>query len=150
MPQRIQLSRQRGWRKPEGAVVVSRPSRWGNPFKIGDRYVSRTAFHDCPYPEDDDRPLGTFQHAAWSPWPAWTEVVAVVRDAQHATELFRDHIAYESDGLWEPAYIRAELGGHDLCCWCALPEPGERDWCHGAVLLELSSQEGGEVDASAS
>jgi hypothetical protein len=30
-PHRIQLRRTRGWRKPDGAVVVSRPSRWGNP-----------------------------------------------------------------------------------------------------------------------
>ena len=35
MPARIQLRRTKGWRKPEGAVVVSRPSRWGNPFPIG-------------------------------------------------------------------------------------------------------------------
>ena len=33
-PKRIQLRRTRGWRKPEGAVIVSRPSRWANPFKI--------------------------------------------------------------------------------------------------------------------
>lgn len=31
-PVRVQLSRARGYRKPEGAVVVSRPSKWGNPF----------------------------------------------------------------------------------------------------------------------
>lgn len=35
-PQRIQLQRAKGWRKPEGAVVVSRPSRFSNPFKVGD------------------------------------------------------------------------------------------------------------------
>lgn len=35
MPERIQLRRTKGWRKPEGAVVVSRPSKWGNPFRIG-------------------------------------------------------------------------------------------------------------------
>jgi ribosomal protein S27AE len=33
-PERIQLSRAKGWRKPEGAVVVARPSRWGNPFRV--------------------------------------------------------------------------------------------------------------------
>ena len=32
IPKRIQLRRTKGWRKPLGAVVVSRPSRWGNPF----------------------------------------------------------------------------------------------------------------------
>ncbi len=28
------MSRRRGWRKPEGAVYVGRPTRWGNPFRI--------------------------------------------------------------------------------------------------------------------
>lgn len=36
MPKRIRLSRTRGWRLPEGAVVVSRPTRWGNPYAVGD------------------------------------------------------------------------------------------------------------------
>lgn len=36
MPQRIQLRRTQGWRKPEGAIVVARPTRWGNPFRVGD------------------------------------------------------------------------------------------------------------------
>jgi Domain of unknown function (DUF4326) len=39
-PQRIRLSRRAGWRKPAGAVVVSRPSKWGNPFRV-DRDRSR-------------------------------------------------------------------------------------------------------------
>ena len=37
MPQRIQLRRTKGWRKPEGAVVVTRSTRFGNPFTEGDR-----------------------------------------------------------------------------------------------------------------
>lgn len=35
-PKRIQLRRTKGWRKPDGAIVVSRPSRWGNPYAVGD------------------------------------------------------------------------------------------------------------------
>ena len=35
-PKRIQLRRTKGWRKPEGAVVVSRPSKWGNPWKASE------------------------------------------------------------------------------------------------------------------
>lgn len=31
-PKRIQLQRKKGWRKPPDAVVVSRPSIYGNPF----------------------------------------------------------------------------------------------------------------------
>ncbi len=32
-PVRLRLSRAKGWRLPEGAVVVSRPSKWGNPYR---------------------------------------------------------------------------------------------------------------------
>ena len=35
MPKRIQLSRKKGWRKPEGCIVVARPTKLGNPFRIG-------------------------------------------------------------------------------------------------------------------
>lgn len=32
---RIQRRRARGWRMPEGAVVVDRSTPWGNPFVVG-------------------------------------------------------------------------------------------------------------------
>jgi len=35
-PKRIQRKRTKGSRMPEGAVYVGRPSRWGNPFAVGD------------------------------------------------------------------------------------------------------------------
>ena len=34
MPSRVRLCRAAGWRKPAGAVVVARPSKWGNPHAI--------------------------------------------------------------------------------------------------------------------
>jgi hypothetical protein len=34
-PRRIQLSRKKGWRLPSNTVVVSRPSKWGNPWRVG-------------------------------------------------------------------------------------------------------------------
>lgn len=34
VPTRIQRRRTPGWRKPVGAVVVTRPGRWGNPFAV--------------------------------------------------------------------------------------------------------------------
>ncbi len=34
-PKRIQRSRAKGWRMPEGAVYVGRPTKWGNPFTVG-------------------------------------------------------------------------------------------------------------------
>lgn len=41
MPKRLQQKRTKGWRKPPNAVIISRPSKWGNPFKID-------AEHDRP------------------------------------------------------------------------------------------------------
>ena len=35
-PLRIQRKRTKGWRLPEGAVCVSRPGRWGNPYKASE------------------------------------------------------------------------------------------------------------------
>lgn len=35
MPTRIQLRRTKGWRKPADALFVARPTRWGNPFRVG-------------------------------------------------------------------------------------------------------------------
>lgn len=36
MPERIQLRRSKGWRKPANTVVVARPSRWGNPYLVAE------------------------------------------------------------------------------------------------------------------
>lgn len=32
-PRRLQLSRQKGAHLPKGAVVVARPTKWGNPHR---------------------------------------------------------------------------------------------------------------------
>jgi hypothetical protein len=34
-PTRVQLRRIKGWRKPEGAISVARPHKWGNPYVVG-------------------------------------------------------------------------------------------------------------------
>ena len=34
MPKRIQRQRTKGWRMPEGAVYVGRPTKWGNPYPV--------------------------------------------------------------------------------------------------------------------
>ena len=34
MATRIQRKRTKGWKMPEGAVYVGRPTKWGNPFGI--------------------------------------------------------------------------------------------------------------------
>lgn len=35
-PKRIQMQRTKGWRKPENTIYVGRPTKWGNPFKVGE------------------------------------------------------------------------------------------------------------------
>jgi hypothetical protein len=50
-PKRIRLSRKKGWRKPDGAIVVARPTRWGNPFPV----------------VDGDRGAAVEQYRAWLP-----------------------------------------------------------------------------------
>ena len=34
MTKRIQLRRVKGWKKPDGTVVVTRPGPWGNPYYV--------------------------------------------------------------------------------------------------------------------
>lgn len=88
-PQRIQLRRTKGWRKPEGAVVVSRPSGWGNPFRPGELY----RFTDA---------TGQLR-------------MGVVGDRTSAARLFASYIAARVE-MHER--IRVELSGRDLVCWC--------------------------------
>lgn len=75
-PQRIQLRRTKGWRKPDGAVVVARPTRWGNPFPVidGDRdfavvlYRSWLTVHpDARSLRDDLDSLRGKDLACWCP-----------------------------------------------------------------------------------
>jgi Domain of unknown function (DUF4326) len=35
LPQRLQLSRRKGWRMPPNTTSVARPTIWGNPFRVG-------------------------------------------------------------------------------------------------------------------
>lgn len=35
MPKRIQRRRSKGWKLPAGAVCVTRPGKWGNPYLPG-------------------------------------------------------------------------------------------------------------------
>jgi len=35
MPDRVQLSRAKGWRMPPNTVKVDRSTKWGNPYQVG-------------------------------------------------------------------------------------------------------------------
>lgn len=124
-PERIQLSRKKGWRMPPNTVKVARPGKWGNEFRIGDTMQRFSKEKICE----------TFK----------------VRDNAHAVELFRERmrLAFEQ----HPKIMRGaldELRGRNVACWCRLcPSHAEGkplgvvcsacDPCHADVLLEIAN-----------
>lgn len=123
-PIRIQLLRKKGWRKPENTVVVTRPGKWGNPFKIGGYFMvgdpDRTAILRMSWcqaysKEIADRTPGKF---------------TLIKDADTTVKFFRRLMAtgYHSNTALET------LRGKNLACWC---KPGTP--CHADVLLEIAN-----------
>ncbi|MCZ2837169.1 DUF4326 domain-containing protein [Modestobacter sp. VKM Ac-2985] len=64
-PRRIQLKRSKGWRKPADAVVVARPSKWGNPYKVGGYLVAGRACGPITPAQCVDAYRALFLFAAW-------------------------------------------------------------------------------------
>lgn len=114
-PQRLQLSRKKGFKLPENTVVVSRPSKWGNPFTIGARLLMLTG----------------------------KERGEIVLDRARAVQMHRDlALAKGPAGEEFRAQIRRELKGKNLACWCPLTdEQGQPVACHADVLLAISNKE---------
>ena len=116
-PQRIVLSRSRGFRLQEfslalnglTAVKVDRTTRWGNPFKVGER-----------------NPFGT-----------------ITKDRRHSWQIFFS-FAPQNEELVRQA--RAELRGKNLACWCHRTNPYD-DECHAAVLLKIANSDGDPCEA---
>lgn len=109
-PHRVQLSRRKGYRKPENTVVVARPSKWGNPYQI-----------------ERGGPLGYQVRGVMNPGHLLGNH-RTLRDArQHVVELFEFNIVEDL-----PV---ADLAGKNLACWCPLDQP-----CHADVLLELANE----------
>lgn len=97
MPERIQLRRAKGWRLPDAAVVVARPTKWGNPFRVDGTYG---------------------QHSA----PSIT-----VRDTAHAVEMYRWWIDNTIHGQAIAEAAIHELTERNLACWCPLDQPCHAD-----------------------
>ncbi len=121
MPERVQQRRIAGWRKPEGAVSVARPSKWGNPISLAER--------GAQFPSLDDRQVSMLVVRDFIPlakrgrlsFPNWRFLGGE-----------RGPVEWTYPSLEE---IRAELAGRDLMCFCPLDQP-----CHADVLLELANE----------
>jgi hypothetical protein len=134
-PQRIQLRRTKGWRKPEGAIVA-RPSKWGNPF----RAVKSACCPNWDVIDDNDvRYVIDHNRAHELPWLVTSRTEA----QREAVRLFHAD-AFEWFGgrySFGEGMDIAELAGHDLACWCPLEDAqGNRVPCHADVLLEIANR----------
>ena len=123
-PRRIQRRRTRGWSlaaataNPLGAVIVSRPSRFGNPFTIQQAVEAE---------------MGDPRSACAANYREWLRVGTEGGWYEETYRIGRQ--------VFDRRRILAELHllrGKDLACTCPLPEPGQPDHCHGAVLLRLA------------
>lgn len=131
-PHRIQLSRRAGWRKPEGAVVVSRPGRFGNPFEVTKGAVGWYIYE--PHSKQQFNELGSLttraeaQACAVSLYAAWLKGDLFAAELELRRRWILDNLA--------------GLAGKDLCCWCA-----DGTACHADVLLALANGTAGGSDA---
>jgi hypothetical protein len=119
-PRRIQRSRAKGWRMPEGAVYVGRPTIWGNPWELK-RMPSGEWWCEVDGPRGR---LGPFK----------TKMAA----ATAAVIAYRHILARVVAGVVEPGFTQADwatIRGKHLACWCRLDQP-----CHADVLLDFANR----------
>lgn len=132
-PIRFQLSRRKGYRKPEGGVVCTRASRWGNPHKVADVFLEMLR----AIPESERPKYRSIDHG--------NLLLEATRAAinRFSADLYAGKLRVTVDD------VRRELRGKSLGCFCALPAEGQLDLCHAAILLEISNQEddGGAEEA---
>lgn len=130
MPRRIQRQRTKGWRLPEGAVYVGRPTKWGNPFRRrggGAEAISTVALAMT---------LGLCE-------PELSTAAAVLRFAYQLGEVPDNLLPAVLIKVWgeDPELpftaedVRSELAGKDLVCWCPLGQP-----CHAETLLRVANR----------
>lgn len=129
-PRRIRRERTAGWRLPDGAVVVTRPTRWGNPYRVVDNRTLRGGF---------TRPAGFTVHLEQSGTlvASWAGFTTKSVAADFAVTLYRATLlagpgVHGDQEAWD--YFYAPLTGHDLACFCPLGAP-----CHADVLLEFAN-----------
>lgn len=111
-PKRIQRRHTKGWKMPDGAVYVGRPTFWGNMF--------RPVYLDGEWWAQDDNDVR---------YPLLYNT---------RTEALRKCVSLYHSELtqWSEMHMRLpELRGRDLACWCPLDQP-----CHADVLLYAANR----------
>lgn len=116
MPVRIQRSRAKGWKMPEGAVYVGRPTDFGNPFPV-DVY-------------GQDGAVDRFRRWLTTGMSAY-EMSTSSRCDPYSNRVDPPSLVIVRRWL-ENGFPK--LRGKDLACWCPLDQP-----CHADVLLEIAN-----------
>lgn len=118
MPRRIQMSRQHPWRAEHpNAVIVARPSKWGNPFPVSVYGL--------------DLSIALFRNTALG---IWNPGLLAAETDEHLAKTYQAHHDWmHRIGFHPTEIIRYELRGRDLACWCPLDQA-----CHGDVLLSIA------------
>ena len=114
-PKRIQRKRTKGWKMPPNTVSVTRPGRFGNPFRI--EAAIETGF------EQNKEDAQSFVVDCFREW---------ITGGPHGRDWWQGP---ESDAA-KTAILNglSELRGKNLACYCKIGEP-----CHADVLLELAN-----------
>jgi hypothetical protein len=97
-PNRIQLSRAKGWKMPPNTVKVDRTTKWGNPYKEG---------------------ITPGNYASWFR----ADLAKEMNSADGPTD--PDHRI--SIHLWNIGQNISQLRGKNLACWCGLDKPCHAD-----------------------
>lgn len=129
-PKRIQLSRRKGWRKPAGAVLVSRPSRWGNPFTAAEHGAAeavRLYRAANSHPDAHQRIKAAFRGRDLACWcKVW---VCDKCGAEYADEFERG-----TTQRCKSYYARGPANERRRCPGTIRLQP-----CHADVLLEIAN-----------
>ena len=96
-PQRIQLQRTRGWKLPSNTVMVARPGRWGNPYRVG----------------------------ATAHWEGADVAIPDAAAAVALYRRWMEHHLRKDPRTMQKAL--AELRGKNLACWCKTGAPCHAD-----------------------
>ena len=123
-PQRIQRKRIKGYKMPAGAVYVGRPTKWGNPFKVG---------------QEMNKWQKAFIAIQLFPWDQIAEeyrrgTLSQPLTLEKSLEYYQIHIEYQ---VKKGNLDLSELRGKDLACWCPIVDKK----CHADVLLKLANDE---------
>ena len=135
-PQRITLSRAKGWRMLENTVKVDRSTVWGNPWGVGNPGLLKLREMPSDYLVrkwiDQASAVNAFR--LWlTEKPEWWMIPPP------------DYFTTKGwNSLWASLNFQKQtivmrlptLCGKNLACWCKQGQP-----CHADVLLELANQE---------